>query len=195
MPQADRDAIAAWINSLDPLDARIFENGARNLARLQAEAVVLRRLADDLTYGSDTSRFVGSGIDFAQARPFAYGDSVRHIDWRVTARAGQPVTESVPVTVPAPDPALPAHTRRRTSIHWARLLARIYEIRPLTCPRCHGEMRLIAFLTANRQGERFLLSTSTATLAAPTSPSSSMAGTATPVACTAWARCRAKPSA
>jgi len=27
------------------------------------------------------------------------------------------------------------------------LLARIYEIRPLTCPRCHGPMCLIAFLT------------------------------------------------
>ena len=66
---------------------------------------------------------------------------------RVTACAGQPVTETVSVTVPAPDPALPAATRRRASIHWARLLARIYELRPLTCPRCQGEMRLIAFLT------------------------------------------------
>jgi hypothetical protein len=28
------------------------------------------------------------------------------------------------------------------------LLARIYETRPLSCPRCQGEMRLIAFLTA-----------------------------------------------
>jgi hypothetical protein len=48
--------------------------------------------------------------------------------------------------VPAPDPTLPAATRRRASVHWARLLARIYEIRPLTCPRCQGGMRLIAFL-------------------------------------------------
>jgi len=48
--------------------------------------LILRRLADDLTYGSDASRFVGSGIDFAQSRPFVFGDSVRHIDWRVTAR-------------------------------------------------------------------------------------------------------------
>jgi hypothetical protein len=66
---------------------------------------------------------------------------------RVTACAGQPVTEAAPVTVPAPVPVLPAATRRRTSLHWARLLARLYELRPLTCPRCHGQMRLIAFLT------------------------------------------------
>jgi uncharacterized protein (DUF58 family) len=46
----------------------------------------LRRLADDLTYGMEGSRFVGSGIDFAQTRPYSPGDSVRSIDWKVTAR-------------------------------------------------------------------------------------------------------------
>ena len=66
---------------------------------------------------------------------------------RVTAGAGQPVTETAPVALPGSDPTLPAITRRRASLHWARLLARIYEIRPLTGPRCQGEMRLIAFLT------------------------------------------------
>jgi hypothetical protein len=40
-----------------------------------------------------------------------------------------------------------AATRRRASISWARLLARIYEHRPLSGPRCQGEMRLLAFLT------------------------------------------------
>jgi hypothetical protein len=30
---------------------------------------------------------------------------------------------------------------------WALLLARIYEVFPLTCPRCGGEMRIIAFIT------------------------------------------------
>lgn len=52
-------------------------------------SLVLRKLADDLTYGSDPSRFVGSGIDYAQSRPFSFGDSVRSIDWRVTARTGK----------------------------------------------------------------------------------------------------------
>jgi len=66
---------------------------------------------------------------------------------RVTAGAGQPVTETAPVALPGSDPTHPIPTRRRASIHWARLLARIYEVRPLTCPRCQGEMRLIAFLT------------------------------------------------
>lgn len=51
------------------------------------------------------------------------------------------------MTVPAPDSTSPATARRRASLHWARLLARIYEVWPLTCPRCQSEMRLIAFLT------------------------------------------------
>jgi hypothetical protein len=66
---------------------------------------------------------------------------------RVTACAGKPLTETARATVPRPDPALPAATRRRASLHWARLLARIYAIQPLSCPRCQGPMRLIAFLT------------------------------------------------
>lgn len=50
---------------------------------------MLKRLADDLTYGTDASRFVGAGIDYAQTRPFAYGDNVRSIDWKVTAKTGK----------------------------------------------------------------------------------------------------------
>jgi len=30
---------------------------------------------------------------------------------------------------------------------WALLLARIYEVPPLTCPQCGGEMRIIASIT------------------------------------------------
>jgi hypothetical protein len=36
---------------------------------------------------------------------------------------------------------------RRAASPWARLLARIYEVLPLLCPVCQGEMRVIAFLT------------------------------------------------
>ncbi len=37
--------------------------------------------------------------------------------------------------------------RRAARYAWALLLARIYEVFPLLCPRCGGEMRIIAFLT------------------------------------------------
>ena len=36
-----------------------------------------------------------------------------------------------------------ARQRRR---NWARLLKKIYEVDPLTCPRCGSEMEIIAFI-------------------------------------------------
>jgi hypothetical protein len=37
--------------------------------------------------------------------------------------------------------------RRPAAYLWAMLLARIYELFPLVCPRCGGEMEIIAFIT------------------------------------------------
>jgi uncharacterized protein (DUF58 family) len=51
--------------------------------------LVARRLADDLAFGSDTSMFVGSGLEYAQSRPYEPGDSVRQLDWRLTAKTGK----------------------------------------------------------------------------------------------------------
>src|SRR5262245_30855280 len=59
------------------------------LARDDFEMIV-RRLADDLAFGTDTSRFVGSGLEFAQSRPYVPGDSIRSMDWRLTARLARP---------------------------------------------------------------------------------------------------------
>ncbi len=45
---------------------------------------------------------------------------------------------------PPPDPLSPSRAALRK--RWAELLRRIYEVDPLSCPRCGGEMRIIAFL-------------------------------------------------
>lgn len=51
--------------------------------------IAVCRLADDLRFGQDASPYAGTGIEYLQSRPFEEGDSVRDIDWRVTARTGR----------------------------------------------------------------------------------------------------------
>ncbi len=51
--------------------------------------IAVRRLADDLSYGYDTSPYLGAGTDYVQSRPFVEGDSVHDLDWKVTARMGR----------------------------------------------------------------------------------------------------------
>lgn len=53
---------------------------------------------------------------------------------------------------------------------WAALLARIYEVFPLVCPDCKGEMRLIAFLTERSSIEEILPHLGEPTVPPPIAP-------------------------
>lgn len=57
----------------DPVDSRQFE-------------LAIRLLADSIAFGPDDSIYHGSGLEYSQSRVYQAGDSVKLIDWRISAR-------------------------------------------------------------------------------------------------------------
>jgi uncharacterized protein (DUF58 family) len=73
-----------------PLPLKVYPHG-ETLRRL------LRPLDTQAFSGNQVPRSRGEGIEFADLRPFEPGDRVRRINWRATARRGEPwVTETHP---------------------------------------------------------------------------------------------------
>ncbi len=59
-------------------------------SRIRRIEIHSRKLVEALFSGEYHSTFKGSGIEFAEVRPYQEGDDVRSIDWNVTARTGHP---------------------------------------------------------------------------------------------------------
>ena len=70
--------------------------------------------------------------------------------WPHLARAAPPGWKESHAEVLPPDP-VPGYPQTVTQAacrsSWARLLAKVYEIDPLLCPRCGSEMKIIALIT------------------------------------------------
>jgi uncharacterized protein (DUF58 family) len=60
----------------DPIDSRQF-------------ALAVKLLADSLSFGPDDSIYHGSGLEYSQSRAYLPGDSIKLIDWKISARTGK----------------------------------------------------------------------------------------------------------
>jgi len=60
------------------------------MARVRGIQLRTRKLVSSALQGAYRSNFRGTGIEFEEVRPYQPGDDVRSIDWKVTARVGEP---------------------------------------------------------------------------------------------------------
>ena len=85
----------AALRSRDPLGLFVYEQrvGKPQPLKVYPSAdrlrSLLRPLATQPTAGNQVARERGDGIEFADLRPFVYGDRLRRINWRATARSGE----------------------------------------------------------------------------------------------------------
>ena len=70
-----------------PAAAMLTPEELRQIQRLHLQ---LKRRVDSPFAGEYRSAFRGQGMEFEEVRPYVPGDDVRHIDWNVTARTGEP---------------------------------------------------------------------------------------------------------
>ena len=60
------------------------------MARVRTIQLRTHKLVSSALAGAYRSNFRGTGIEFESVRPYEPGDDVRTIDWKVTARVGEP---------------------------------------------------------------------------------------------------------
>lgn len=60
------------------------------LKKVRKIEIKTRGLTRHLFSGEYHSAFKGRGMSFSEVRGYQYGDDVRHIDWNVSARTGDP---------------------------------------------------------------------------------------------------------
>ena len=68
-------------------------SGRELLRAVAALELAARREAATLLGGEHRSAFVGEGLDFHESRRYLPGEPVRRIDWRITARLGEPFVQ------------------------------------------------------------------------------------------------------
>ncbi len=124
--------------------ARYIQRGPLSLEKLSiTDHIVAYSTSDGVTHEFDALEFLAL---LSCQIPKAYESLTRYYGWYSCRARGErakhrPYLESIE----------PQEHHHPPSLTWATCIKRIFEIDPLECPRCRGEMRIIAFLTDERE--------------------------------------------
>jgi len=109
----------------------------------------------DLTSGMPRNYEIYDPLDFlaevTQHIPNKGEHQIRYYGWYSNKKRGltyktkKPVTSTLP-GMPEPDTGF----RRKCRLTWAALIKCVYEVDPLKCPKCGGEMKIVAFIEEKR---------------------------------------------
>ena len=84
--------------------------------------------------------------EFTQHVPSKGAHLIRYYGWYSNKARGMRRKAAEASATASGEPAAPAPARSRASHPWAMLIQRVYEIDPLICPRCWGQMKVVAFI-------------------------------------------------
>ncbi len=86
MPDGPSRPITLPVAAAPTVDASLYLH-PQTLARLGSFELRARMIIEGLSSGLHRSPFQGFSVEFAQHRPYAPGDDIRHLDWKVYGRS------------------------------------------------------------------------------------------------------------
>ena len=125
----------------------IYKTGDNRLGRFPEAA------SDDLVAGPKRNFQIFHPLDFlaevTQHIPEIGEHQIRYYGWYSNKKRGQRAKgqPSVVVAEPQDGGEKPlAHGGKQARKRWAALIKQVYEIDPLSCPKCGAEMKIVAFI-------------------------------------------------
>lgn len=123
--------------------ARYIERGPISLEKLTIQDdIITYTTKDEHAHEFDAMEFLAL---LSCHIPKPYESITRYYGW-YSCRARGERKKRIPV-----HDSLPPESKGRPSLTWAQCFKRIYEINPLECPKCTSQMRIISFVTNERE--------------------------------------------
>ena len=127
----------------DKFVARYVERGPLSLDKLSmVDDLVVYTTKDGLTHEFDALQFLAL---LSSHIPNTYESITRYYGWYSCRKRGERKKLTIIKEADVTTEQLPEQ-RCQPSSDWARCIKQVYEVDPLECPKCKGQMRIVAFV-------------------------------------------------